>query len=89
MGAAGGRARFFHRITVNRHCRDAPWHVSTETRKIYYNDVGANNDSPLRTNGHGSSVQTQIDLSHYAAGVYFVKAMADDNVIAVRKVVKQ
>jgi len=51
--------------------------------------VGANNDSPLRTNGHGSSVQTQIDLSHYAAGVYFIKAVAKDNVIAVRKVVKQ
>ena len=37
-----------------------------------------------------ASLQTaRIDLSHYAAGVYFVKAMADDNVIAVRKVVKQ
>jgi hypothetical protein len=37
----------------------------------------------------GSSVQTQIDLSHYAAGVYFVKAVADDKVVAVRKVVKR
>ena len=44
----------------------------------------------LQTDTHGSSVQTaQIDLSRFAAGVYFVKAMADDNVIAVRKVVKQ
>jgi len=35
-------------------------------------------------------VQTaQIDLSHYASGVYFVKAVADGNVVAVRKVVKQ
>ena len=35
-------------------------------------------------------VQTaQIDLSHYAAGVYFIKAVADGNVVAVRKVVKQ
>jgi hypothetical protein len=30
----------------------------------------------------------QIDLSHYAAGVYFVKALADGNVVAVRKVIK-
>ena len=44
----------------------------------------------LQTDTHGSSVQTaQIDLSRFAAGVYFVKATADDNVIAVRKVVKQ
>ena len=50
--------------------------------------VGANNDSPLRTDGHGSSVQTQIDLSHYASGTYFVKAVADGCVIAVRKVIK-
>ena len=51
--------------------------------------VGANNDSPLRTDGHGSSVQTQIDLSHYASGTYFIKAVADGNVVAVRKVVKR
>lgn len=50
--------------------------------------VGANSDSPLRTDGHGSSVQTQIDLSHYASGTYFVKAVADGCVIAVRKVIK-
>ena len=34
-------------------------------------------------------VQTQIDLSRYANGVYFIKAVADGNVIGVRKVVKQ
>ena len=44
----------------------------------------------LQTDTHGSSVQTaQIDLSHYAAGVYFVKAVADGNVVAVRKMVKR
>ncbi len=43
--------------------------------------VGANNYSPLRT--------VQIDLSRYAAGVYFLKAVADWETIAVRKVVKQ
>jgi hypothetical protein len=43
--------------------------------------VGANNHSPLRT--------AQIDLSQYANGVYFVKAVADGKTIAVRKVVKQ
>ncbi|MBO6079956.1 MAG: T9SS type A sorting domain-containing protein, partial [Bacteroidales bacterium] len=51
--------------------------------------VGANNDSPLRTDGHGSSAQTQIDLSHYASGIYFIKAVADGNAVAVRKVVKR
>ena len=43
--------------------------------------VGANNYSPLQA--------AQIDLSHYAAGVYFVKAVAEGNVVAVRKVVKR
>ena len=46
-------------------------------------------DTPPQTDAHGSSVQTQIDLSHYAAGVYFVKAVADGNVVAVRKMVKR
>ena len=37
-----------------------------------------------------ASLQTaRIDLSHYAAGVYFIKAVADGNVVAVRKVVKR
>ncbi|MBR6160615.1 MAG: T9SS type A sorting domain-containing protein [Bacteroidales bacterium] len=31
----------------------------------------------------------QIDLSRYANGVYFIKAVTDGNVVAVRKVVKQ
>ena len=39
---------------------------------------------------HGTSLQTvQIDLSRYAAGIYFVKAVADGKTMAVRKVVKQ
>ena len=46
-------------------------------------------DTPPQNDTHGSSVQTQIDLSHYAAGIYFVKAVADGNVVAVRKVVKR
>ena len=37
----------------------------------------------------GSSVQAQIDLSPFAPGVYLIKAVADGNVVAVRKVVKQ
>ena len=37
-----------------------------------------------------TSLQTaQIDFSRYASGVYFVKAVADDKVVAVRKVVKR
>ena len=39
---------------------------------------------------HGASPQTtQIDLSRYAKGVYFVKAASEGKVIAVRKVVKR
>ncbi|MCR4738303.1 MAG: C10 family peptidase [Bacteroidales bacterium] len=37
----------------------------------------------------GTSAQTQIDLSRYANGVYFIKVVADGNVIGVKKVVKQ
>lgn len=37
-----------------------------------------------------TSLQTaQIDLSRYANGVYFIKLVADDRTVAVRKVVKQ
>ena len=43
--------------------------------------VRANNYSPLPT--------AQIDLSRYASGVYFLKAVADGETFAVRKVVKQ
>ena len=42
--------------------------------------VGANNHSPLQT--------AQIDLSRYADGVYFVKAVADGKTVAIRKIVK-
>ena len=44
----------------------------------------------VETNAHGSSAQTaQIDLSGFASGIYFVKAVADGNVVAVRKIVKR
>ena len=44
----------------------------------------------LQTDTNGNSTQTaQIDLSHYAAGVYFIKTVADGNVVAARKVVKR
>ena len=35
------------------------------------------------------SQRTQINISDLAAGTYFVKLVADDRVIAVRKIVKQ
>ncbi|MBO7445869.1 MAG: T9SS type A sorting domain-containing protein [Bacteroidales bacterium] len=41
----------------------------------------------LPTDENGSSMQ--IDLSSFAPGVYFIKAVADGNVMGVRKVVKQ
>ena len=36
-----------------------------------------------------SSKTAQIDLSRYAQGVYFVKAVSEGKVIAVKKVVKR
>jgi len=45
--------------------------------------VGANDDSPLQR------ATAQIDLSRYANGVYFIKAVANGHVMEVRKVVKQ
>ena len=39
---------------------------------------------------HGASIQTtQIDLSQYATGVYFVRMVNGGKVVAVRKVVKE
>ncbi|MBR1992036.1 MAG: T9SS type A sorting domain-containing protein [Bacteroidales bacterium] len=39
---------------------------------------------------HGASLQTtQIDLSHYATGIYFVRMVNGGKVMAVRKVVKE
>ena len=47
------------------------------------NVVGANDDSPLQR------ATAQIDLSRYANGVYFIKAVANGHVMGIRKVVKQ
>ena len=63
--------------------------VQAETTEIRLYDaygrlldvVGANNYSPLQT--------AQIDLSRYASGIYFLKAVADGKTIAVRKVAKE
>jgi hypothetical protein len=43
----------------------------------------------VETNGRTSLQTTQIDMSSYAQGVYFVKAVSNRKTIAVRKVVKQ
>ena len=45
------------------------------------NVVEANDYSPRQT--------AQIDLSRYANGVYFIKAVANGHVVGIRKVVKQ
>ena len=51
--------------------------------------VETQNFASLQTDTHGSSVQTQIDLFRFAPGIYFVKAVANGKVVAVRKVVKR
>lgn len=50
--------------------------------------VETQNLASLQANAFDDPVQTQIDLSRYAAGVYFIKAVADGNVMGTRKVVK-
>ena len=47
------------------------------------NVVGANDHS------HIQQATAQIDLSRYANGVYFIKAVGNGNVMGVRKVVRQ
>jgi hypothetical protein len=43
----------------------------------------------IRTQYDISTGTTQIDMSQLSNGIYFVKAVADGKVVAVRKVVKQ
>ena len=43
----------------------------------------------IETHGRASRQTAQIDLSQFADGIYFVKAVADGKTVAVRKVVKQ
>ena len=51
--------------------------------------VETRHGTSLQADTHGSSTQTQIDLSRFSPGVYLLKAVADGNVVAVRKVVKR
>ena len=47
-------------------------------------------ETSLQTGKSGSSAQTaQIDLSPFAPGVFFIKAVTDGKTVAVRKIVKQ
>ena len=51
--------------------------------------TGHSMDASNMSNTHGMFAQTtQIDLSRYANGVYFIKAVSEGDVLAVRKVVK-
>ena len=43
----------------------------------------------VRTQFDNSTETTQIDMSQLSNGIYFVKAVADGKVVAMRKVVKQ
>ena len=59
------------------------------TDAIHRVPTGHSVDSYGEANAHDLSAQTtQIDLSRYANGVYFIKAVAEGNMLAVRKVVK-
>ncbi len=57
--------------------------------KIQLYDVYGKFLGVVETQNFASLQAAQIDLSRYANGVYFIKAVADGNVMGVRKVVKQ
>jgi hypothetical protein len=61
--------------------------VQIETMEYHVFDVFGKLVDVVMADTHGSTAQ--FDLSGFANGVYLVKAVADGNVVAVRKVVKQ
>ena len=70
-------------LTINNEQLDG---VSIQVFDVYGRLLEVINMADAR----GASLQTtQIDLSRYAKGVYFVKAASEGKVIAVRKVVKR
>ena len=60
--------------------------VQVETVEIWLYDAYGKLVNVAATNNEGIA---QIDLSRYAPGIYLIKAVADGNVVAVRKVVKR
>lgn len=62
--------------------------VQTEKKEVQLYDVygkllgvfETSDDSPIQT--------IQIDMSRFSSGIYFVKAVAENNVLAVRKIIK-
>ena len=72
---------------VNVHC--SMNNGQTETLEIRLYDAYGRLLGVVETHGRASLQTAQIDLSQFADGFYFVKAMADGKTVAVRKVVKQ
>ena len=60
--------------------------VQVETVEIWLYDAYGKLVNVAAANNEGIA---QIDLSRYAPGIYIIKAVADGNVVAVRKVVKR
>ena len=60
--------------------------VRVETVEIWLYDAYGKLVNVAAANNEGIA---QIDLSRYAPGIYLIKAVADGNVVAVRKVVKR
>jgi hypothetical protein len=65
--------------------------MQTETVEFHVHDAYGKLVDVVETRfiASGEPATAQIDLSRYANGVYFVKAVANGNVVAVRKVVKR
>ena len=62
--------------------------TQAETLEIRLYDAYGRLLGVVETHGRASLQTTQIDLSQFADGFYFVKAVADGKTVAVRKVVK-
>ena len=68
---------------VNVQC--TMYNVQVETAEIHVLDAYGKLVNVVRVQPNET---VQIDLSRYARGVYFVKAVADGNVLGVKKVVR-
>jgi len=72
---------------VNVECEMGNGKLGNVTIQFY--DIYGKLLGVVETQNFASLQAAQIDLSRYANGVYFIKAVADGNIMGIRKVVKQ
>ena len=62
--------------------------VQTEMKDIQLYDAYGKLLGVFETNNYSPIQTIQIDMSRFSSGIYFVKAVADNNVLTVRKILK-